>query len=211
MPGDDCRCCGVGHSAASLGWSEASGGREQWGGLSISVSQVSWHPGGRRSGWHARGETGSFYGTPVWGTPRILATGSSQEVGDPPLECGCSPWRRLLGDMGLAGTRPASLPRLWRLKLGSKKQWPVENNCLQRLTTCQDSLPPTRPLTLPCSPFVTVPTTSSSRKLQPPVLYKPGISSQLGWHHPELSPSPRCLHKLLASPTWPWALLPWQP
>lgn len=129
----------------------------------------------------------------------------------PHLKCGCSPWRRLLGDMGPAGTRPASLPRLWRLKLGSKKQWPVENNCLQRLTTCQDSLPPTRPLTLPCSPFVTVPTTSSSRKLQPPVLYKPGISSQLGWHHPELSPSPRCLHKLLASPTWPWALLPWQP
>ena len=29
-------------------------------------------------------------------------------------------------------------PRMWRLKLGSKKQWPVENNCLHRLTTYKD-------------------------------------------------------------------------
>ena len=29
-------------------------------------------------------------------------------------------------------------PGMWGLKLGSKKQWPAENNCLHRLTSYKD-------------------------------------------------------------------------
>ena len=42
-------------------------------------------------------------------------------------------------------------PKMWRLTLGSKKQWPVENTCLPRLTSyglsalCHGNRPPTHP------------------------------------------------------------------
>ena len=68
-----------------------------------------------------------------------------------------------------------------RLKLGSKKQWPAENNCLHRSTSYKDPLPchGTRPLnsTFPSSSVI-LPTLHFLQERQPQTLYRPGPSSQ---------------------------------
>ena len=95
----------------------------------------------------------------------------------PEGEGGCSPWRTAV-DMGTAQhqtTKLTPFPGMWRFKLGSKNQWPLENNCLHRLTTykhlitlCHGTQPPAPPLTFSASFFI-IPATSSGHELQPQV------------------------------------------
>ena len=73
--------------------------------------------------------------------PRISLRIGSQEDGDrpPPHPPNVAVH---LGDLLRTWVQPGAGPApsagMWSLKLGSKKQWPEDNNCLHRLTTTKD-------------------------------------------------------------------------
>ena len=76
----------------------------------------------------------------------------SQEGGDRPAPLTVAVH---LGDLLGTGVWPwassTPSPGMWRLKLGSRKQWPEENNCLCKLTTYKDQPPSV--LGLDCIPL----------------------------------------------------------